>query len=548
MASTFFLFLSDHVVSAYHWEKGAFDEGEHFENSESGQAEFDAYLDKQPLEGLVYILVDVTEEDLHNETVPKLMGTNKTKMLTTRSNRIFRNTPFHMGYAQGKIPGEKNKEKALFIGLTETDRILAWLNLLKKRRAPIAGMVSVPVLCQEIFKKIDPADKDALLITPNSGGLRQVFLRNGRILVSRLSPIHSREVEGVQMFIHGEVSKMQGYLASLRLVNHNTTLDVYTLCRGSLYTLLESGREGISLYNSHPVDADALVRRLGVGITGRAKLLGARTSPANSQERLSATENLDPLFCYFLTKQRTQNHYARPKDLRIFHALRVRLWLRMASFAILLLGIVMGSSSLLDAFEAYGKLPQLSRLADQAQVALQSVALRGKKDSREGLLLPPDGGADLVVAVRTMDKVMDHAIEPQPFLLAVSQILIHHDTIWIDGIQWVAGMPEPPQGNKRGGRRRPEPGNNKPGIQHAKLQGHIVPFTGNFLAAQEQVHALVSDLRALPEVLETTILSLPEDPRQTAVLDARNAAVSLDQANFVLQITMQVDGKKHAKH
>lgn len=550
--STLFLFLSDHFVSAYLWKKGVCDEGDRFENSEEGQVDFADYLEGLFFDGPIYLLVDVTEEDLHNEVIPKLLGANKKKMLASRSGRIFRHTPFHMGYSQGKVSGEKNKEQALFVGLAEPDRVLSWLNILKKRRARIAGIVSLPVLCQQVFKKIAPASKDVLFITPNSGGLRQIFLRDGQMLVSRLSPIHAQEAEGVQLFIHGEVSKMQGYLASLRLVNHHAVLDVLIVCRGSLYALLESGRDKISLYTSHPVDVDALARRLGGKMEVRAKppkppnLPDGSVEPADVVERLSATENVEPFFCYFLIKQRIWNHYARLEDTRIHRSFRARFWLRVASFALFFLGMSVSGVAFWDSFDMSAKLPRLSRLADDAQVALQSVALQGSGGAKQGVSLPSDGGAALVVAVRTMDTLLQYAVDPQSFLMTVSQILTHHANIQVDNIKWFAGMPAS-KNPVRGRRPRVRP-MTKPGVQNARLQGKISPFSGNYLAAQEKISLWVNDLRALPEVLEVTVLSMPEDPRQTAVLDGGNASLLLQEANFVLQVTLKIDKEKHGKH
>ncbi|MBF0162259.1 MAG: hypothetical protein HQL88_08215 [Magnetococcales bacterium] len=519
MANPLFLFLSDYLVTAYPWDKGGCGAGVHFENSTEGQEAFRSYWQQHLPAGAVYLLVDVIEEDLHNEITPKLVGSNRKKMLAGRGRRMFRHTPFFYGHVQGKMADDKLKEQVLFLGLTEPDKLLEWLTLLQEQRAQLAGIVSLPLLCQELFKKNLLEHSDALVIVPNQGRLRQVFLRDGRMLVSRLSNFQGQAAEDVQMFIHGEVARMQGYLASLRLVNHNATLEVYVLCAGELHDLLSSGKNAVSSYHCHPLNAEAVATRLGV------------------TTELRHTDHLEPFFCGFLLKQRNRNHYARTEDSRLYRTLRLRTLLRFLNLAFLLLGVGTGLVLFLDGFATYSRLPELSRKADAAQVALQQV---GGSDQDVA------AGIDLVGVVRTVDTLRRFATTPQPMLLTISQVLTQHGDIWLAGLEWFAGPPppDPKEGTaKKGGRpdKAPPKQNvpNKPGLQHARLRGELRPFTGNTEQAREKIQAFMEALRALPAVLAVSALSMPVDPSQTAVLERGNMAASAKQAEFLLLVILQ---------
>lgn len=538
MSTSLFLVYSDYIVTAYLWQRGCCAAEHRFDNTPEGQELFRVYWRKAVVTGPVYLLVDVIEEDLHNETTPKMMGSNRKKMLDGRAKRVFRHTPFYFSHVQGKVADDKQKEHVLFMGLSEPDNLLNWLEILQDHRAQLAGIVSLPFLCQELFKKCVPGAKDALFVIPNVGGLRQIFFRDGRMQVSRLSAFHVRGAEHVQMFLHGEVARMQGYLASLRLVKHDALLDVYVLCHGALYALLASGENRVSSYNGHPLDAEALARRFRI--------------PVDPQE----VDHMERFFCGYLLKQSQRDHYARRADTRLHRTLRLRTQLRIANVSLLLLGLIVGGAAFLDGFMIYAQLPQISRQADEVQVALQALLSQdtvslSSKDSAP-LPSPSEGGGDPLVAVQTLDAVREYATEPNRLLVIVSQVLTHHPDIWVNGMEWSTGLPkkegaeakEQPTRNRARGPKAPPPRSNvQPGIQHAQLRGEVRPFAGDMGLARVKILAFVDALRSLPTVSGVDLLSMPVDPTQTAILDRSNMEAAAKRAEFVLLVTLHADKK-----
>lgn len=521
-----FLFISDHFVTAYSRKEGVFDKEVQFENNEAGQKVFEEYLDRGPRELTVYILADVNEEELHNEVMPKLLGSNKQTMLARRSSRIFRSTPFNLGRFQGVDPNDKKKEKVLFMGLTDPDRISPWLNALKDRRAKMVGFWSLPLLSQEIFKHVSSKGKDALFIMPNSGGLRQIFFRDGKIMVSRLSPFPSRNAEDLLVFIYGEVARMQGYLASLRLASHNSVLDVYTLCCGSLYTLMNSKRESVAKFNSFPVNADTLLKSLGV------------------KEKRNA-EKVETFFCHFLLKKRIKNHYAGLEYTRVFRMFLLRYWLRVASLVLLVVGIIMGSSIFLEGYEISTQLPALVYKRGQAQAALETISLQELENT--------EGGEDMVAAIRTLDLVQEKALDPRSALVPISQILAYHEHIVVNGVDWYAGSPESqsqnsgmgPPGRGRRGRGMPPPQLTPPGLQTIRLRGEVYPFSGDVEEAQYKIDQFIEAMKKLPLAFKVTPISMPMDLSQTVVLDSGTTQTKPHRAHFVLLLKQQTGSSEY---
>ncbi|MBF0400478.1 MAG: hypothetical protein HQL90_06885 [Magnetococcales bacterium] len=530
--SSLFIFLSDYIVTIYAWRDGQFSQQNRFENSPAGQEAFGHHWQQTTPSEPVYLLVDMIEEELHNEMVPRLFGGNRQKMLTGRSSRMFRNTPFCYNHLYGRVSGEEQKEQVLFIGLTEPEKLLAWLTILHGCQARLAGVVSVPVLCQELFKKMAPGNQEALLVSPNAGGLRQIFLHNGRMLVSRFSAVHLEGERAVRETIRQEVVRMRGYLESLHLLSLHTPLDLFVLCPKALHQLLSSETEQVAHLNIHPVDAEGLARRLGFGTN------------------LGQNEQLEPFFCGFLLKQRQRNHYARAADTRIYRALRLRARLGTASLSLFLVGVLVAGGLFWEGWRIQDSRPELLRQVAQAQQAWQEVAVASGTGEKGGT--PSVGEGNVVAAVRTLDALRQNAATPQPLLIAISQVLNWHSDIWLVGLQWFAGLPDRegewlqttglPAAEARALLRRE---GQKAGLHYVRLQGQFYPFSGQMMVANRRIQDFADALRGLPGVADVAVLSRPEDPTQTAVLDSHSTLASPTEAPFALWMAVEAGRYRH---
>ncbi|MEO5362289.1 MAG: hypothetical protein H7838_01500 [Magnetococcus sp. DMHC-8] len=526
-----FLFFSDYIVNVYSWKNSQLTKEKRFDNTAEGRDAFAVHWQETGHTGPVHLLIDLIEEDVHNEVIPRLLGSNRKKMLEGRAARLFRNTPFHFSHLYGNVAGEERQEQVLFIGLTDPDKLLAWLALLQRCQAQVAGMVSVPLLCQELFKKMAPTGRDALLIVPNAGGLRQIFLRDGRVMVSRFSILSAQEESALQGSLHKEVERMQGYLDNLHLVALHTPLEVFTLCHGSLHALLTMGRNAISQYKSNPVHADALARQLEIPVD------------------LHQTRDMEPLLCGMLLKQRHLNHYARPEDTRLYRTARLRTRLRTVNVSLFLVSLLAGGGLLLDGLAIQAQWSILSRQVEQAQSTGPGPARPSDRTAASS------GNATAMAAVRALEAVREHATEPQPMLLAVSQALTRHPDIQVNRLEWFAGPPDTPTAETRKSvvKKTARPARdgssalsgNGPGLQNARLQGQVHPFAGDMVAARQAVQTFADTLRTLPAVQEVAMLTLPVDPTQTAVLDRKNMVTAAKQADFTVLITLQADRKGH---
>ncbi|MEO5327137.1 MAG: hypothetical protein H7829_02720 [Magnetococcus sp. THC-1_WYH] len=531
MVRKFFLFLSDHVVTTYEWRRGFFLEGTRLELNQDGLKEFEKYLDKVGLDGPVYLLIDVTEEELHEELVPKLIGTNRKKIIRQRASRIFRNTPFVHYRFQGSVKGNRRKEHALFVGLTDPETTTPWLNILIKHQAQIAGIWSLPLLALQVFNPYIPKDHSVMLISPNSGGLRQIFVQNGKIKVSRLSHLPSRDPETVMLFMHGEIARLRGYLSTLRLINNDEKLDIFLLCSKKLLQYINENHKPIETHEIHPVDAESLA--LGFNLKGGLD-----------------DENVDILFGQCLLKHRISNHYAQPEVIHRHRVIIISQWFKVLAMVLFACGIVMGLVIAFDGYLVLAKIPELAQKVDAAQLSMRKLAIDGDAKDSTGL--------DSVLPAKILDKVVTMRTTPQNALVFVSRSLANFDDLWIDNMDWESPAKESPDlqqpiqkkptkaTSARGSSRsKPPMESYRVANQSIRISGRITPFHGSSNVAQRRIEQFISTLRSMPEVLAVTAETMPMDADQNAILDNTRLADTSDKALFVINVIINNDGDRH---
>ncbi|MBF0143585.1 MAG: hypothetical protein HQL57_05905 [Magnetococcales bacterium] len=534
MSERVFLFLSDHHLVVHTWWRGVFSDAVTFDQGAEGRAQFERFLDETPPEGPVYLVVNLTEEEIRQEAVPRVLGANRTQLLARRAARLFRNTSFHQAISLGRSAVAKGQEEVLFTALTDPETVKGWVELLERRSLCLVGIWSLTLLHRQLFRHLPVASADALVITPVSLGLRQVYFRGaGGTHVSRfISLPDGQDPDSIVLFIHGEVAKIQGYLASLRVMAFGSKLEVFILCHGELLERLQERREEVSTYNCHPVDAVALGRKLGLS-------------------RFPPGMNLEPLFGQLLLKERIANHYAPAPLLRFHRSAVARLWIRVGSLLLLIGGMVGGALAFWQGREIGEELPQLSLAANQAQEALQAEFPDAWQQSQEG--------TGIVPAVVILDTLKGRAVTPETMLVVLGQVMSRHPDLWLDGLDWeVKATPPEPVGGSMGGqgdgRKGPsapsrdqgerDPSAGKMGetgtsYQVTQFHGQVYPFSDDRREALGKVERFVRDLRARPEIHGVAPISLPFNLNDDAVITGGENA-PLDRATFTLRIVMQV--------
>ncbi|MBF0134606.1 MAG: hypothetical protein HQL65_00040 [Magnetococcales bacterium] len=575
MARNLFLYVTNHNLISYPWEENTFGEAAWFAHGGEDKGRFLEYLDSFAAGFTAYILTDLTEEEIKQERVPRLNPFNRSQMLEHRAQRLLRNTPFRHVQYLGRDSQVKTQDNVLFSGLTDPETtLLAWVNILLEKGIPLAGIWSLPLLTPRVFHSvIDAKHKNVLLSSINTGGLRQTFMRDGQIQISRLSPVPTLETEKLVPFLHGEVARMMGYLSSQRLLAWGSEMHVYILCDQALIALLNAGPREVSNHHLHPVDVAVLTNRVGLKNTLEAG-------------------KMDRLFGHYIIRRHLPNHYARPLDIAVFHSMQLRQQVRWLAAGMAGVGLLAGTILFFQARADQERLPALLQQVQEMEKKRPS----GEVSNQDLTVRDVQRIVEAVPVVETLQK---HAMDPLRLLQIVGPILAEHPSLWLNSLEWSVGregvQPVPAatergrggKGGPPGGRAGTPPGGrgsagagtggtlpgsraaagtggSPPGsrgggappgnqgetatertdYQTGQISGHIHPLPRDAKEALSKVEAFIRDLRTLPEVVEIQPVKMPMNLGQGAVIQggggsiSGGGAVSADAALFVLKVIL----------
>lgn len=255
------MLISREILVVFHWVNGLFKEQGRFPQDVEGHGRFKEFLARSEKTHPVFILVDVIEEEMKGEVIPRLRGMDRSRLVDRRLERLFTATPYRRAVSQGK---GKDGEQILFSGLVNPGLITPWLSELKEMKVSVVGLWSQQLLMRQLLRQIDRSSERTLLAVLNSFGLRQTYFVRGRTKISRMSPMSQFTGENQADKIFQELIRTQRYLSSLRMLDRGQSFDLFYLDSGRLsqgVTALATSLEGARFT---AVDVDSLARKLEI--------------------------------------------------------------------------------------------------------------------------------------------------------------------------------------------------------------------------------------------------------------------------------------------
>ena len=238
------LLITDQHLTVYDWENGLFQELGHFSQEERELDFFEATVEADRDGMPIHILVDVIEEELRREVIPRLWGSNRDAVIQRRLARLFHGTPYRRSVAQGRQPD--GREQLIFSGLTNPALVAPWIACLGERSIPVAGIWSLQLLSRELLREIDTRSDYALLISIHSSGMRQTCFHRGRTVISRMTILRTDPEEDLPVsLVRDELTRTRQYLNTLRLLPPGTILDLYVLGNAAVSASDPAQWEGI---------------------------------------------------------------------------------------------------------------------------------------------------------------------------------------------------------------------------------------------------------------------------------------------------------------
>jgi hypothetical protein len=263
MAKKRLLYLTANRLTAHTLSRSGLDTDATFERNDQGLAAFATYLARS--RSLYYLVVDVVEEDYHQDTIPYLAGKDRRLVLARKLGQRYRDTSLTLSMSLGYEKGERRNEKVLYAAFSNTQQFQPWLSALEQKECRLAGIYSTGLLAPAVIRGAGLKAPRCLLVSVQGTGLRQSYVEDGKIRFSRIGRLNLENTASVAATCAGESARLQQYLVTMRLLPTATTpIDVMVLAAGKYHAALVEACRSSEVLRYHVIDADNQCRTTGL--------------------------------------------------------------------------------------------------------------------------------------------------------------------------------------------------------------------------------------------------------------------------------------------
>ena len=488
------LYFSSSQVGAFTWHAGTLTQDSVFENSEEGLPGFARYVSSSP-KALYFILVDIVEEDFHQETIPYVRGKDRRVLLERKLAQRYRDLSLVLTLSLGYETGPRREESVLFASFTNTQQLQPWLAVLNSQKARVVGVYSVPLLAPTVAKRIGFTQKRFLLVTWQSTGIRQSFVDNGQIRFSRLGQSEGQDSALRARALVTENSRLQQYLTNMRMLERDG---------GALDVIIIAPDQELSTFKAVCVSTHQINYNI-VGIAATSKSAGLKDAP---QSLLA-----EKLFLHVLAASQPSRQFADDDHRRYFNLWRARVASFAAGAAIFTFCLLLAGLRLLE----------FSNVRDQIVADQQQERRLNEQYARlqAQFQKTPTSTENLKALVKNYIVLQKQSVSLDKMFIELSKALALVPQIEIDRIEWqIGGEPRNQAGSGRVAKAPPKAAVPATPGQPADLTSvyELVELSGRVNAAQASdyrnitrlVNEFVEALRSRPGV-EVTSTQLPFD-------------------------------------
>ncbi|MES2739885.1 MAG: hypothetical protein V4754_02860 [Pseudomonadota bacterium] len=413
------LYLSNDQLWAYRWRDGRLSPARQFTLDNGGLPAFARWLGEETDlpgggAGPAYLLADLIEEDFQRHLLPHVGGKARRAMLARKLNQLYRDTPYRHALIQQREPDGRRDDSVLFSALTNPASVQPWVQVLEQQQVALAGIYSATLLSSQLLPKLALGHEHLLLVSQQSGGLRESYFAQGQLKFSRLTPTAP---DGAPANVVMETEKTRQFLTSTRL-----------LARGQvLHAVILAAAERLPRLRRQCQDNAELVYQFGE-LEWAADRLAVAAAPAAPERFL-----VEHLLLARLAKRPVRSHYGLGRYGRYYTIWQARLALYGASAALAMCAVLWLGANLWDTSLASSERGDLD--AQTARLDLDNRALRAA--------LPPSQAkaANMKAAVEIERMVGDQGPMPGPMLAMISGALEQVPQISLTTLEWQARAP-----------------------------------------------------------------------------------------------------------
>lgn len=488
------------------WFAGEYKGSQIFTANEAGYAAFATFLQRYQ-DAPVYVLVDAVEEDYRLERIPHAGGSAKRELVARKLNQFYRNLTYRAAYFVGREQDKRRDDRYLFTALSNAEFMQAWVAAIQAVEMPVVGVYLLPMLSQVIVRQHKLMAPHILLCEKLSSGLRQTYLHNGRLRMSRLVADVPSQDHQLGYFYLVEIEKTRLYLISQRLILRETPLH-----------LVLASAHGNTHHISEAISQEQGLTCLDLNLNQFARNLQLPNALVNQTPELihmqllvndHAVESLAPAAL-------TQQHRMR----------KVKQGIHIASVSFAVVSVVLAIWIV-----CVGLMDKEDMLQAEKDTFLQE---QRYKEVAKDFPKTPISATDLQLAVALSQKVASYPTTPKRMMQVLSRAIANLPEIQVDRLRWLlatdANVKDQDNlinltNNSASQANAVFALNSDPTAPNemAFFTAEIVNFNGNYRAALDSVNQFVTVLKQDPAVAWVRVLQEPVNVSSFASLQGSTA-------------------------
>jgi hypothetical protein len=390
------------------WRAGKLQGSQAFNNDDNGHAAFAEFLQQYPATP-VYLIADAVEEDYRLESIPHTTGAAKSEMITRKLNQFYRGLAYRTAHFVSRELDKRKDDKYLFIALNNTDFLQDWVSIIRAEQVQLVGVYLLPMLSQVLVKQLKLMSPHILLCEKLSSGLRQTYLHDGRIRMSRLVPNVPTAANQLGYFYLVETEKTRLYLMSQRFITRETPIN-----------LVLASIDGSTQHISQGISQEQGIECSDVNLTEIAKSLSL---PANLIEQMP-----ELLHMQLLASGHIVDNLAPESLTKEYEFSQLKRNIKIAALALATLGL------LVAAFIFYQGFSHQSALKD----ATEDTALQQRRydEAAKNFPVTTIGSEDLKTAVELDKTIASYPKSPRRMMRVISAALEQVPEVQLDRLRW----------------------------------------------------------------------------------------------------------------
>jgi hypothetical protein len=423
------LYLTANRLTAYSLSRRTLLVDAGFERNDQGIAAFAAYLAGS--RNLYYLVIDVVEEDYHQDVIPYLGRKDRRQVLARKLAQRYRDTSLTLSLSLGYEQGERRNEKVLYASFSNTQQFQPWLAALERSEVRLVGAYSTALLAPVLLKRAGLKAPRCLLVSVQQTGLRQSYVEDGQIRFSRIGRLNLEDAADVAAACASESARLQQYLETLHLLpTANTPIDVMVLAGGQYQAALADACRSTDSLIFHVVNADA-----------RCRAAGLESFPADAP--------CDALFLHAAATGTPAQQFAQDQHRHHYHLWQISNGLYTAGIAVLVSGMLFALAQLFDVYN----------LSQQIQSDKTRFDAISAEYARLTTTFPPTPTSteNLKTTIGQYQTLQKQTAPPEYLFGEISKTLAGYPQVELERIEWRIGKPAQESGAKGGAPRASAP-------------------------------------------------------------------------------------------